>query len=143
MSRSGYSESFYDDDILAYGRWRAQVQSATRGKRGQVLLRDAIAALDALPDKKLVAHSFQQADGCVCTLGAVAKARGIDTSDLEGSDEWDTPDNVGARFDIAEPLAKEIMYENDEGSYVNETPEQRWHRMRAWLVSNLNLQELK
>jgi hypothetical protein len=52
MSRSGY----YDDcdDWLAHGRWRARVASATRGKRGQKFLRDLLAALDAMPVKRLI-----------------------------------------------------------------------------------------
>jgi hypothetical protein len=139
MSRSGYSEDFYFDDPLAWGAWRGRVASATRGKRGQRLLREALAALDAMPEKRLVAHSFQRGDGCVCTLGAVARARGIDVSDLEMEDPefGDPPENVGERFDIAEPLAKEIMDANDEGSTWIETPEQRWVRMRAWIAERI------
>ena len=39
MSRSGYCDDYGDDDPLALGRYRAQVNSAIRGKRGQALLR--------------------------------------------------------------------------------------------------------
>lgn len=52
MSRAGYCDDL--DDPLEHGRWRAQVRSATRGKRGQKLLRDLLAALDAMPEKRLV-----------------------------------------------------------------------------------------
>ena len=33
-------------------------------------------------------------------------------------------------------MACEIMWENDEGSYL-ETPRARWERMRKWIVANL------
>lgn len=52
MSRAGYCDDL--DDPLEHGRWRAQVRSATRGKRGQKLLRDLLDALDAMPEKRLV-----------------------------------------------------------------------------------------
>ena len=48
MSRSGYS-----DDAENVAMWRGQVANATRGRRGQKLLRDMVAALDAMPDKRL------------------------------------------------------------------------------------------
>lgn len=55
MSRSGYTDD--DDDPLATGRWRAQVRSAIRGKRGQAFLRELIAALDAMPEKALITEN--------------------------------------------------------------------------------------
>lgn len=57
MSRSGYNDD--EIDMLALGRWRAQVRSATRGKRGQRLLRDMLAALDAMPEKRLIAGELE------------------------------------------------------------------------------------
>jgi len=116
MSRSGYDEDYGDDDPLALGRYRAQVASAIRGKRGQALLRELLAALDAMPDKRLVAGELE-ADGQFCALGVVGQARrmnlaSIDTYDVE---------SLAPKFNIAEQLAREIMLVNDE--HVSET---RW-----------------
>jgi hypothetical protein len=67
MSRSGYSDDF-DFDNLALGRWRAQVASAIRGARGQAFLCELVVALDALPEKKLIAHDLES-NGNVCAIG--------------------------------------------------------------------------
>ena len=40
-------------------------------------------------------------------------------------------------FGIAHAMAREIMWENDEGTYQNETPEQRFDRMLTWANENL------
>lgn len=134
MSRAGYT----DDDSSEYPRalWRGAVMSSIRGKRGQALLKELVAALDAMPVKALIAHELVS-DGGVCALGAVALARGQDVS-------WVDPEAyevVAKQFNIAEPLAREIEYENDEGQdwreEGKETPETRWHRMRAWAVDHI------
>lgn len=149
MSRSGYSDDH--DDYLALGRYRGRVASAIRGKRGQEFLRELAAALDAMPEKRLVSNSFQREDGCVCALGAVAKLRNIDTRKFDSVDteydELDT-DGVGAAFGIAGCLAAEIMYENDEFSAwapsegrFHSAPEARWRYMRDWVERNLRATE--
>lgn len=171
MSRAGYCDDI--EDNLVHGRWRAQVRSATRGKRGQKLLRDLLAALDAMPEKRLVADALEisavadekhaQAwvklfndpaaagryrehyvdnrpptyrEGDVCALGALGRVRGLDMTDLDP----DEPEGVAAAFDIASPLAREIVYMNDEGA-CNETPEQRWQRMRNWVARQITSQQ--
>lgn len=168
MSRSWYCDD--NDDPLALGRWRAQVRSATRGKRGQRLLRDMLDALDAMPEKRLVSGVLEissQTDergaqkwaelfkdptaadryrkhyvetrpaafkeGEVCALGALGRVRGMDMSRLDPED----PDGVACAFDVAAPLVREIVYMNDEGSYRNETPEDRWRRMRKWVAAQI------
>ena len=74
MSRHGYSSEYDDvDDILALGRWRGQVSSAIRGKRGQAFLKEMIQALEAMPVKKLIAKELSD-HGQVCALGAVGAA---------------------------------------------------------------------
>ena len=125
MSRSGYSDDY--DDNWGLIKWRGMVASATRGKRGQVLLRDLLAALDAMPVKALVAHELETEQGDVCALGAVGKARGVDLSALDPEE----PEQVAGAFNIAPCLAQEIVYENDEGDSWKETPEHRWELMRA------------
>lgn len=111
MSRSGYSDD--DDDPLALGRYRAQVMSAIRGKRGQALLRELLAALDAMPNKRLVAGELE-ADGQFCALGVVGQARGLN---LAAIDSYDV-ESLGPKFNIAEQLAREIMWVNDD--HVND-----------------------
>ena len=130
MGRSGYSEV---DDNWALIRWRGCVASAIRGARGQKLLRELAAALDAMPEKRLVAGALQDG-GDYCALGVVGAARGVDLDPIDSTDQ----EAVAAAFDIARPLAAEIAFENDEGgSWHGETPEDRWSRMRAWVASKL------
>lgn len=109
MSRSGYCDDYGDDDPLALGRYRAQVMSAIRGKRGQTLLRELLAALDAMPNKQLVAGELE-AEGQFCALGVVGHARGMDLSNI---DTYDV-ESLGPKFNIAEQLAREIMWVNDD-----------------------------
>lgn len=126
MSRSGYSDI---EDNWAIIKYRGQVASAMRGKRGQAFLRDLAKAMDAMPKKALIAHELQN-DGCVCAIGSVGQARGVDMSKLDPDDI----ETVAAKFDVAPQLAREVVYENDEGGgYVRETPEKRWSRMRDWV----------
>jgi hypothetical protein len=132
MSRSGYSDDIEDD--LAAGRWRAQVASATRGRRGQALFRELAAAMDAMPEKRLIAEELVTADGECCALGVVCKARGIE--DKARAVDPEEPEEVGALLDIAHQLAQEIAYENDEAR-DNEIPEARWTRMRAWVQGQI------
>ena len=100
MSRSGYSEGDCDDteSLLASGRWQAQLRSAIRGKRGQKFLLDLIAALDSLPEQKLIANDLQR-EGSFCALGALAH-HPKQTIELDG--EWEDHDwaKLGNAFDI-------------------------------------------
>lgn len=158
MSRSGYSDDYGDDDPLALGRYRAQVNSAIRGKRGQALLRELLAALDAMPDKRLVAGELE-AGGQFCALGVVGQARGLNLASI---DTYDV-ESLGPKFNIAEQLAREIMWVNDDfvsnwryvdveicgplrpwdGRYAtirvaNERAgEQRWREVRAWVEKHI------
>ena len=59
-------------------------------------------------------------------------------SDLEPEhdDDFVDGDLVATRFDVAQCMAAEIMFENDEHALYgkgDETPEERWVRMRAWV----------
>lgn len=113
MSRSGYTEDYGDDDPLAMGRWRQAVRRSLEGKRGQAMLRELLAALDAMPEKSLCSGSFATPQGEFCTLGVLGAARGIKTDDL-GDESYCEADEVAKRFGIAHAMAAEIMYENDE-----------------------------
>jgi hypothetical protein len=129
MSRSGYSDDCDDSNQLWL--WRGAVASAMGGRRGQAFLREMLAAMDAMPEKRLVANELEQ-NGEVCAIGSVGRVRGIDMSKLDPKD----PDTVASVFGIARAMAREIVDENDE-SYGNETPEQRWERMRRWVDSHI------
>jgi hypothetical protein len=131
MSRSGYADDFCGENWSLI-RWRGAVASAIRGKRGQAFLSEALAALDALPEHELIPNNLV-AEGAFCALGAVGKARG---TDLQGVDVEDH-ESVAHLFSIPHALACEIMWENDEGNYLPETPSARWVRMRKWIVSKL------
>lgn len=114
MSRSGYSDDGdYDYDPLALGRWRQAVRRALEGRRGQNLLRELVAALDAMEDKRLHSGSFATSEGEFCTLGVLGAKRGTKMDDLGDEDDCD-PAEVGRRFGIAPAMAAEIMYLNDE-----------------------------
>ncbi len=129
MSRSGYSD---DCDGWQLIMWRGAVASALRGKRGQAFLREALAALDALPEPALIQNDLQ-AEGAFCTLGAVGAKRGLPLENVDPDDH----DTVAGVFGIPHSLACEIMWVNDEGSFRTETPRARWERMRKWIVANL------
>jgi hypothetical protein len=120
-------------DEWALIRWRGQVASAIRGARGQKLLRDLLAALEAMPDKSLTVQELETPEGEVCALGALGKARAINMQDIDPEDH----ESVAAAFDIAHQLAQEIVYENDEGGGYGETPEHRWKRMRTWVEAQI------
>lgn len=135
MSRSGYS-----DDCENMNLYRGTVERAIKGKRGQLFLQDLAAAMDAMPEKRLIAEELVTNAGEVCAIGVICKARGIDVTDVDVEDA----DKIGKLVGIARSMAAEIEYENDkrswhndERSWHNETPEQRWTRMRAWVAENL------
>lgn len=133
MSRSGYAESGdYDFDQWAFIRWSGALASTLRGRRGQAFLRELLAALDALPQKRLVAEVLE-AGGEVCALGAMGRARGTDMSSTDPED----PSSVAGLFGVNEKLARELMYQNDESGPRTESPEQRFTRVRAWVVGRI------
>lgn len=129
MSRSGYS-----DDCDGWGLicWRGAVASSIRGARGHAFLNEMLAAMDAMPEKKLIAHDLEQ-EGSVCAIGSVGKARGVDMAGIDPDDH----EAVAAKFGIAHALACEVMYMNDEGTLRSETPEQRFDRMRLWIKNTI------
>lgn len=127
MSRSGYS-----DDCEGIQLWRANVERAIKGKKGQEFFRELLAALDALPTKRLIPHELVSEDGECCALGAVALARKLDVATVDESE----PEEVAAALGIRSMLAQEVAYMNDEYQRLN-TPEERWQRIRTWVEVNL------
>lgn len=130
MSRSGYSDDVENWQLI---RWRGQVASAIRGKRGQAFLAEALAALDALPRPELIPNDLAT-EGAFCMLGAVGHARQATMAEVDVEDH----EAVAALFAIPHAFACEIMWENDEGGRSDETSRARWERMRTWLVGHLS-----
>lgn len=150
MGRSGYTD---DEDVPGqFAMWRGTVASAIRGRRGQKMLKDMLAALDAMPHKRLI-KGHLEVDGEVCALGALGKYRGVDMSHCEAlidrdgnvDDELSLAERLASTFDIASQLAQEVQFMNDEwfdfawvdNKRHNYTPEERWKKMREWVVSHL------
>ena len=138
MSRSGYTDECDGSDLAM---WRGVVASATRGKRGQRFFRDLAAALDAMPVKRLIANDLEQEpDGPVCALGALARFKGLDLGALSLSlDDDGNAAPLASAFNIAEQLAQETMFVNDEAGRRGETDEQRWTRVRAWAARQISV----
>lgn len=134
MSRSGYT-----DDCEHLELWRGTVARAIRGKRGQKLLRTLLDALDGMTAKRLVSDLLVDGPD-VCLLGAGGRAMGI--ADLDKID----PEEHGIlaqRFDVSKALIAEIEFVNDEENYHPETPEQRYERVRKWVVENIKEEGVK
>ena len=165
MSRSGYTDDM--DDPLAHGRWRQAVKRSLEGKRGQALLADLLQALDAMPDKRLYPGSFATPEGEFCTLGVLGAKRGTRMDDLVDEDWCDTAvvgqrfgiaPAMAAEImylndeyfaDTRKWVDVEICgpmrpYYPDWGKHTRSVnvsndnhPQERWQRMRAWVVENL------
>lgn len=131
MSRSGYTDDI--DDNWSHIMYRGSVAAAVRGKRGQKFFRDLLAALDGLPEKRLIPNELETKDGCFCALGALGKSRGYDLSTIDPEDI----ERCALTFDIAESLAREVVFVNDEAGYYTESPEQRFERVREWVANNI------
>ncbi len=145
MSRSGYVEDFDCDDDLAYGRYRGQVASAFRGKRGQDFLRETLDALEGMPTKELADKTLKSKDGGFCTIGAVLHARGeaLEAVDLDDDDRCD---ELSGQLGVAHQMVREIIWANDDtwdgwgGTGYRkwgETPAERWRRMREYIASKI------
>ena len=131
MSRHGYVEDGIDEHPFAMWRWtvwRRAVTSAINGKRGQAFLRELVVALDALPDKVLIAEALV-ADGSFCAVGSVGAARGMDMSHLDPH----CHDAIAEAFGIAPALVREIEFLNDDQPCA---PAERWKLVRDWAVRN-------
>lgn len=134
MGRSGYVDDF--DDVRELNMYRGAVERSILGKRGQAFLCEMAAALDAMPVKELLVDEIVREDGAVCAIGAVAVARKQDVSQLDQDDG----DCVGKTFGIASSMAREIAFVNDNDfafDRANETPAERWVRVRAWVAGQL------
>jgi hypothetical protein len=141
MSRYCDSDD-YDYEPWMEGQAAGAMRSAIRGRRGQQLLRDLIAGLDALPVYELAAGSLEDPEtGCVCALGAVRLQRGADAVPL-----WFDPTDpdvdwrdLAKPFNISETLANAVVSQNEyyDGSNDEQSRRRRWQSVRDWAVSKL------
>jgi hypothetical protein len=136
--------------------WESITRRALNGRRGQGVLRELEAALVALPEKRLVKEAFAR-DGEVCALGALALKRQMDKGvpreaaiaeihkwgGCEDSSAYDC-ELVGVqKLGLVRTLSHEVQHQNDlSGAYKmgdgwkslkDETPEQRYERVLAWV----------
>ena len=131
MSRSGYSDVY---DEAAFNLYRGTVNRVLRSKRGQAFLRELAAAMDAMPEKILIAEELIDERGDCCAIGVVCKSRKIDVSKVD----YECAAAVGNAVNIAPSMAAEIEYQNDKGAWHwKELPAERWTRMRKWVAENL------
>jgi len=147
MSRSGYSDDLDNWSLIC---WRGAVNSALRGQRGQKFLHELRDALDALPEKKLIEHEFQRADGSCCAIGAVGKARGINMVGMDAEAATDTG-YLTETFNIADAMVREVEFMNDDDGawwgqkdgesmdkYYERMDRKRWTRVSEWVDRKLN-----
>ena len=128
MTRSNYT-----DDCEHLGLYRASVDRALGGKRGQLFLREMAEAMDAMPVKALIHGEIVGDDGGCCAIGSVCLARGMETNSIH----YDCPSSVGRAMGIARSMAAEIVYMNDEW-VETESTERRWVRMRRWVQEKIS-----
>jgi hypothetical protein len=129
MSRSGYDG--YNGYEIPPELGDNIIHRSINGKRGQNMLRDLLAALDAMPNKRLISDDLIR-DGEVCAIGALGLARGVDIEKLDPS----FTRSIAKAFGIAPAMVQEIEYQNDD-RVEEEAPEQRWERMRHWVASQI------
>lgn len=162
MSRSGYVDCDGGDefDHLRAAGWRANVRRCVGSRKGQVFMWELYLALESLPDRALVTGALVDLEGSYCTLGALARYRGLTipeslrVTDEGEPDDYEFAEAMGPFFGIKGMLAREVMYANDEADDWHDvpgpptrpwcstpsrtdSPKERWQRMRAWVVEQL------
>lgn len=128
MTRSGYI-----DDVEHIELYRASVDRALNGKRGQLFLREMAEAMDGMHVKVLIHGKMVDDNGGCCAIGSVCLARGMETDSIN----YDCPHSVGRAMGIAKSMAAEIEYMNDEW-IETESTERRWEWMRSWVQEKLS-----
>ena len=124
------------------GQQAGALQSAIRGRRGQQLLRDLVAGLDALPEPELSAGALEdEATGCCCAFGAVRRYRGAAAVPLyfDPMEEDLDPPHYAEPFHVAPALAWAVVETNEGWSDSNQESarRQRWAKVWAWAVGKV------
>lgn len=143
MSRTGHG---YCLDNWAIIKWRGIVASSIRGSRGQSMLKELLAALDAMPKKELITDQVVSQEGDCCAIGALLLAKEppyLPTIQGERDQDflYDWNGEIAEDLDIAVPLVQEIEYMNDSYGPIRETPSERWHRMREWVAGKIKKED--
>lgn len=160
MSRSGYTDGDCDPEVMlsVYG-WSANVRRCIAGRKGQAFMWELYHSLHALPEHVLITGGLQDQSGACCALGAVGRFRGMEMpaefciTDEGEPDDYEFQAAMGPLFGIKGMLAREVMFYNDEANEWHEVPgpplywhgmlrrdenpAERWQRMRAWVVDQL------
>lgn len=130
-NRAGYRDDI--DDHWQLIKWGGAVTSAIRGKRGQNFLKELRDALDALPEKKLIADDLVDGQGGVCAIASVGKMRGYNMEDVRQDN-----DEISQLFGISQALVRKIESINDDfGYYRVLTPENRYAIVYEWVESEI------
>lgn len=113
--------------------------SAIRGKRGQSFLKEMLAALDALPAKRLIRNELQDEyeHNAVCALGAVGRARRLPMDTVDPYDH----ESVASLFGIPHALASEVMFMNDD-AWWRLPPDELFTKMRGWVESQITPEDM-
>lgn len=145
----------YSDCAMPHELWRANVDRALRGKRGQKALRELRDVLWALPEKRLIEGNlcevtYDDEDRPTrvefCAVGALVfhkrvaageatEAVLVDMTRYNDEDEWFTVEqgkDVGLTF----TLAWELAQRNDE-TWGDLAPEVRYLKYLAWVESQI------
>ena len=116
----------YENFSGQFELWQANCRRSLKGRRGQAALRELIAALNSLPEKRLI-HGSLCKDGDVCAVGAIALQRRVHAgeeraavlSDLEANstDEWgeseETDEYAAGALGLPRLVAWKIVEQND------------------------------
>ena len=141
MSRSGCTDG-WDYDQWNYIRWRGAVNSAIKGKRGQLFLKDLIRALDDMPVKELISNDIITIDPLTqqtnsCALGALLLKKG---TGFINPDDPEHHEDIAYRLNISPTLVREVEYLNDDAFGWGsgwDSRAARWKSMRDWAESQL------
>ena len=155
------SRFHYDgDEGIPYALWENAVTRSMRSRKGLALLRELKAALEALPEKRLIDGFARIAEGgeCeVCALGALAKARieaGVPVNawghsrsiESLAAEDWTAGDieNFGRDNGLGVAWAWQIAYENDEAAPHDPSARYIWmlSRIRCLISENPYSQEV-
>jgi hypothetical protein len=153
------------DELRAAG-WANNVRRCMQGRVGQQFLWELYLSLEVLPTRELITGGLIDQDGACCALGSVALRRGetippdlMAREDIEDYELEEAGEAMIHFLGIKSMLGREIMYQNDEadnwhhpetGAVIDwwpcsdkrrprteDTPHERWIRMRRWVVSRL------
>ena len=134
------------EEQWAWIRFRGQVASAIRGRRGQATLKQAAEAMERLPRRQLITGELCDGTG-VCVVGAVIyddfKSKGLSPkaawnklrglSRKIGRDAYEIEEYAVKELGFTRALANEVQFENDEGAGFGLDPRASYSGMLGWL----------